>query len=151
MATQWTLLTKNDFTLDFAHGKVTCPNDQTGPMIPGRDAPFLARVCDTCPLRAQCTTAKLGHGRSLTIREDEPFQHQLRAKLKTKRGRAALRKRTAVEHAISHHLCIKGGAPAIRGCARTSLTAGVMRQSATSRWLHVMRRNVDSLPEVPPN
>jgi hypothetical protein len=61
-----------------------------------------------CRLRVRCTTAKLGHGRSLTIREDEQFQHKLRAKLKTKCGRAALRKRTAVEHAISHHLMHQG-------------------------------------------
>jgi hypothetical protein len=46
--------------------------------------------------------------RSLTIREDEPFQHKLRAKLKTRRGRAALRKRTAVERAISHHVAHQG-------------------------------------------
>ena len=103
-----TLFTKNDFTLDFAHGTVPCPNDQTVPMIRGRDAQFPARVCDTCPLRAQCTTAKLGHGRSLAIGADEQFQHKLRAKLKTKRGRAALRKRTAVEHTIAHQLAHQG-------------------------------------------
>jgi hypothetical protein len=45
---------------------------------------------------------------SLHIREDEQFQAKLRAKLRTKRGRAALRKRTAVEHAISHQLMHQG-------------------------------------------
>ena len=40
----------------------------------------------------------------MSIRADEQCQHKLRAKINTKRGRAALRKRTAVEHAISHHL-----------------------------------------------
>ena len=44
----------------------------------------------------------------LSIREDEQFQHKLRAKIKTKRGRASLRKRTAVEHTISHHLAHQG-------------------------------------------
>src|SRR2546427_172490 len=102
------LFTKHDFTFDFAHGHVTCPNGQTVPLVPGRDAQFPARACDTCPLRTQCTTARLGHGRSLTIREDEQFQHKLRAKMKTKRGRASLRKRTAVEHAISHQLAHQG-------------------------------------------
>jgi hypothetical protein len=102
------LFTKNDFTLDFAHRTVTCPNAQTVPMVLGRDAHFPASACDTCPVRAQCTKARLGQGRSLTIRADEPFQHKLRAKLKTKRGRVALRKRTAVEHAISHQLAHQG-------------------------------------------
>jgi hypothetical protein len=102
------LFTKPDFTLDFQHGTVTCPNGQTVPMVPGKDAQFPASACDGCPVRAQCTKARLGQGRSLTIREDEQFQHKLRAKIKTKRGRASLRKRTAVEHAISHHLTHRG-------------------------------------------
>ena len=97
-----TLFAKDNFTLDFAHGTVTCPGGQTVPMVPGKDAQFPASACDACPQRAQCTTARIGQGRSLHIREDEQFQHKLRAKIKTKRGRASLRKRTAVEHAISH-------------------------------------------------
>ena len=103
-----TLFTKDDFTLDFAHGTVTCPGGQTVPMVPGKDAQFPASACDGCPQRAQCTTARIGQGSSLHIREDEPFQHKLRAKIKTKRGRASLRKRTAVEHAISHHIAHQG-------------------------------------------
>jgi hypothetical protein len=77
-------------------------------MTPGSPVAFPARACDPCPQRAQCTTAKLGHGRTLTLREDEQFQQKLRAKLRTKRGRAALRKRTAVEHAIAHQLAHQG-------------------------------------------
>src|SRR6516225_7592233 len=103
-----TRFTKDDFTLDFAHGTVTCPGGQTVPMIPGQNAQFPASACDGCPQRAQCTTARIGQGRSLHIREDELFQHKLRAKIKTKRGRASLRKRTAVEHAISHHIAHQG-------------------------------------------
>src|SRR6266581_758127 len=102
------LFTKHDFTLDFQHGTVTCPNGKTVPMVPGKAAQFPASACDVCPVRAQCTTARLGHGRSLTIREDEQFQQTLRAKSKTKRGRASLRKRTAVEHAIAHHVAHRG-------------------------------------------
>jgi hypothetical protein len=102
------LFTKQDFTFDFAHRTVTCPGGQTVPMTPGSAVEFPATACDTCPQRAQCTTAKFGHGRTLTIREDEQFQQKLRAKLRTKRGRAALRKRTAVEHAIAHQLAHQG-------------------------------------------
>ena len=96
------LFTKNDFTLDFVHGTVTCPQGESVPMLIGKDAQFPARACETCPVRAQCTKARLGQGRSLHIREDERFQHKLRAKIRTKRGRASWRKRTAVEHTISH-------------------------------------------------
>jgi hypothetical protein len=49
-----------------------------------------------------------GHGRTLIIREDEPFQQKLRTKIKTQRGRASLRKRTVVEHTISHQLAHQG-------------------------------------------
>lgn len=96
------------FPLDCPHRTVTCPNGQTVPMIPGRDAPFPARACDPCPVRAPCTQARIGPGRSLTIRKDEPFQQKRRATLQTKRGRASLRKRTAVEHAISPQLAHPG-------------------------------------------
>jgi hypothetical protein len=100
--------TKADFTFDCVHGQVTCPGGQSVPMIPGTNAQFPASACDGCPQRARCTTARIGQGRSLAIREDEQCQHKLRAKLKTKRGRASLRKRTAVEHAISHHIAHQG-------------------------------------------
>jgi len=102
------LFTKNAFTLDFLQGTVTCPQGESVPMIPGRDAQFPASACDACAVRAQCTKARLGQGRSLHIREDEQFQHKLRAKIRTKRGQASLRKRTAVEHAISHQLAHQG-------------------------------------------
>jgi Transposase DDE domain/Transposase domain (DUF772) len=102
------LFTKTDFTLDFARMHVTCPGGQSVPMVPGKSAQFPAAVCDVCALRAQCTKAMHGQGRSLHIREDEQFQQKLRAKIRTKRGRASLRKRTAVEHAISHQLAHQG-------------------------------------------
>lgn len=83
------LFPKDDFPLDFPHATVTCPHGQTVPMVPGKDAQFPARACDGCPGRAQCTTAKRGHGRSLSIGKDAPFQQKLRAKITTKRGRAS--------------------------------------------------------------
>ena len=102
------LFTKHDCTVDFARMQVTCPGGQCVPMVPGQPAQFPAAACDTCAVRAQCTRATHGHGRSLSIREDEQFQQKLRAKMKTQRGRASLRKRTVVEHAISHQLAHQG-------------------------------------------
>jgi DDE family transposase/transposase-like protein DUF772 len=102
------LFTKQDFTLDFVRRQVTCPGGHRVPMIPGRHAQFPAAACDVCALHAQCTKATHGHGRSLSIREDEQCQQKLRAKMRTQRGRASLRKRTAVEHAIAHQLAHQG-------------------------------------------
>ena len=131
------LFTKDDFTLDFPHGTVTCPNGQTVPMVPGKDAQFPARACDACPVRAQCTKARLGHGRSLTIREDEPFQQKLRAKIKTKRGRASLRKRTAVEHAIAHHVAHRGRRARYKGLRKNQFDG--RRHAAVSNLLVAAR------------
>ena len=103
-----TLFTKDAFSLACAHGTVTCPGGQSVPMVLGTDAQFPASACDGGSQRAQCPTARSGQGRRRHIREDEPFQYKLRAKLKTKRGRASLRTRTAVEHAISHHIAHQG-------------------------------------------
>jgi len=102
------LFTKQEFLLDFAAMQVTCPGGPTVPLVPGKDAQFPAAACDECPLRAQCTKATLGQGRSLHIREDEQCQQKLRTTMKTQRGRASLRKRTAVEHTIAHQLAHQG-------------------------------------------
>jgi len=135
-----TLFTKDDFSLDFAHGTVTCPGGQTVPMVPGKDAQFPASVCDACPQRAQCTTARIGQGRSLHIREDEPCQHKLRAKIKTKRGRASLRKRTAVEHAISHQLVHQGRRARYKGLRKNQFDG---RRHAAVSNLQVAARYVE--------
>jgi Transposase DDE domain len=100
--------TQHDCSCDCAHGTVTGPGGQTVPLRPGRAAQWPARACDVGPQRAQGTTAQLGPGRTLTIREEEPCQQQRRAQLQTKRGRASLRKRTAVEHAMAHHVAHQG-------------------------------------------
>jgi hypothetical protein len=101
-------------------------------------------VCAACALRAQCTTATHGQGRRVSIREDEPFQQKLRAKMKTPRGRASLRKRTAVEHAMAHQLAHQGRRARAKACARTSLMAVVMRRSVTSRSRHVIRSTIEA-------
>jgi hypothetical protein len=137
-----TLFSKDDFTLDFAHGTVTCPGGQTVPMVTGKDAQFPARACDECPRRAQCTTARIGQGRSLHIREDEPFQHTLRAKITTKRGRAALRKRTAVEHAISHHIAHQGRRARYKGLRKNQFDG---RRHAAVSNLQVAAHYVEEL------
>jgi hypothetical protein len=137
-----TRFTKDDFTFDFAHGHVTCPGGQTVPMVPGKDTQFPASACEICPQRAQCTTAKSGQGRSLSIREDEQFQHKLRAKIKTQRGRASLRKRTAVEHAISHHLAHQGRRARYKGLRKNQFDG---RRHAAVSNLQVAAHYVEEL------
>ena len=106
-------------------------------MIPGKTAQFPASACDACPVRAQCTKARLGQGRSLHIRADEQFQHKLRAKIRTKRGRASLRKRTAVEHAISHQLAHQGRRARYKGLRKNQFDG--RRHAAVSNLLVAAR------------
>jgi hypothetical protein len=60
----------DDFTVDEATGTVTCPNDVTRRITPGRSVTF-GVACRGCPLRAQCTTSKAGRTLHLHPRDAE--------------------------------------------------------------------------------
>ena len=53
-----------------------------------------------CPLQARCTASS--HGRSVSIHPDEALLAELRQRQRTPDGRAKLRERVAVEHALAH-------------------------------------------------
>jgi Transposase DDE domain len=94
--------TQAEGTVDCAARQVPCPGGQSVPRVPGPHAQFPATACDACAVRAPGTTATPGPGRSVGIPPEAPCQQQLRAKMRTRRGRAALRTRTAVEHTMAH-------------------------------------------------
>ena len=91
---------KDQFTLDFAAGQLTCPAGVAMPFEPGRTVRFPKATCGACPLRARCTASR--HGRSVSIHPDEPLLAELRRRQQTPEGRAELRERVAVEHALAH-------------------------------------------------
>jgi hypothetical protein len=91
---------KDQFTLDFAAGRLTCPAGAAMPFEPGRTVRFPKDTCAACPLRARCTTSS--HGRSVSIHPDEALLAELRQRQQTPEGRAELRERVAVEHALAH-------------------------------------------------
>jgi transposase len=91
---------KDQFTLDFAAGRLTCPAGAGMPFEPGRTVRFPKDTCAACPLRARCTTSS--HGRSVSIHPDEALLAELRHRQHTPDGRAKLRERVAVEHALAH-------------------------------------------------
>lgn len=96
------LFTKGDFKINLREMTITCPAGEVERMDLGADVEFDAAACDRCPLRAQCTSAKPGTGRSVTIAGDERLQHRLRKLISTSRGRARLRERIPVEHSLAH-------------------------------------------------
>src|SRR5437762_1870121 len=61
------LFPKSAFTLNIRNRTIACPNGQVHGFSFGTVVEFDPDVCDRCPLRAQCTTAELGNGRSVAI------------------------------------------------------------------------------------
>ncbi len=96
------LFTKEDFSLNLRSMTITCPGDRTEPIVLGKTVKFDPEGCDACPLRTQCTTARRGNGRSVSIHEDERLQKRLRSMAKTRAGRQRFRERVPVEHSLAH-------------------------------------------------
>ena len=96
------LFPKSAISLNFRDRTIARPPGQVQPIAFGTIVEFDPDICDHCPRRSQCTTAELGHGRTVAIAENEALQHRLRKQIQTAVGRAALRERTTIEHKLAH-------------------------------------------------
>jgi hypothetical protein len=96
------LFPKSAFTLNLRDRTIECPDGQVQRFSFGTVVEFDPDVCDRCHLRPQCTTAEVGHGRSVAIAENERLQARLRKQIQTFAGRQALRERTIIEHKLAH-------------------------------------------------
>lgn len=96
------VFSQQDFKLNLRTHTLTCPGGHTETFRLGTVVEFPAAQCARCPLRAQCTTAAPERGRTVSIAEDEPFQHRVRQRAATRAGRAQLRQRVEVEHRLAH-------------------------------------------------
>ncbi len=102
------LFSKADFRINLRMQTITCPAGEVEPFEPGETVHFDPEACGACPLRANCTQAASGKGRSVSIAEDEELQKRFRELQGTSSGRATLRSRVAVEHALAHIAARKG-------------------------------------------
>lgn len=93
---------KSDFTINMRLRTITCPAGQSESFVPGDIVEFSPQACHGCPLRAKCTAAAPGHGRTVQIAHDEQLQHRLRKLTASSKGRERLRERVKVEHALAH-------------------------------------------------
>jgi Transposase DDE domain/Transposase domain (DUF772) len=109
------LFSKRDFKIDVHTNTITCPAGETEPFEAGETVEFDPEACGPCRLRAKCTKASSGRGRTVSIGKDEALQKKLRALQQTSAGRAQLRERTAVEHALAHIAARKGACARYRG------------------------------------
>lgn len=91
---------KSAFAIHLAEARVTCPAQQTAPIVRGAaTVHFAAAVCQPCSLRAACTTAR--GGRSVALHPQEALLQSLRARQQQPEGRTQLRQRTTVEHSLA--------------------------------------------------
>jgi hypothetical protein len=137
------LFAKSAFKMDMRSRRLTCPAGQTVPFSLGTVVEFDAKQCDTCPLRAQCTTAAKGHGRTVSIAEDEPLQHRLRKRIKTPSGRERLRERVGVEHRLAHLARRQGPRARYRGVRKNTFD---LRRAASIQNIESWQRHLERAP-----
>ena len=95
------LFTKAEFKINMCE-TITRPAGEVEHIDLGADIEFDAAACDQCELRAKCTSASPGTGRSVSIAENERLQHRLRELVATSPGRQRLRERVPFEHSLAH-------------------------------------------------
>ncbi len=128
---------KDQFTLDFTAGQLTCPAGVTMPFWPGRTVRFPKGACAACPLRARCTASS--NGRSVAVHPDEALLAELRERQQTPEGRAELRERVAVEHALAHVGHWQGRRARYRGTRKNLFD---LRRVAVVHNLHIIARQL---------
>lgn len=134
--------TKADFKINLRDMTITCPAGEMERIDLGADIEFNAEACARCPLRVACTTAGQGHGRSVTIADDELLQQRLRRLTATRRGRARLRERVAIEHSLAH-LCRRQGRRArYFGTRKNQLD---VRRAAVVQNLETVQRRLEAV------
>ena len=132
------LFEKADFKLNMRDRTLTCPVGQTETIQLGASVEFDPEICDHCPLRADCTTAEPGHGRTVAISENEMLQHRLRKLQKTSSGRERLRQRTQIEHQLAHISQRQGNRARYKGARKN--TFDVRRASCIQNLEGIDRR-----------
>ena len=139
------LFPKSKFKINIRDRTITCPSDKTQRIEFGTTVEFEPEFCDPCPLRDQCTDASLGHGRTISISDNEPLQKRLRTLVQTAAGRKRLRKRTAVEHFLSHAGRRQGPRARYWGVRRNLWD---WRRAATITNLETIQRELSSHDEA---
>jgi transposase len=126
---------KDQFSIDFGAGQLTCPAGVSIGFQPGKTVHFPKDTCAACPLRERCTTSS--HGRSVSIHPDEALLAELRQRQATQTGREKLRERVKVEHALAHVGHWQGRRARYRGTRKNLFD---LRRVAVVHNLHVIAR-----------
>jgi len=130
---------KSAFHLDWERHILRCPGGECMPFEAGGVVQFPAAICAGCALRERCTTSP--SGRRVRIHPDEASVQELRERQQTPQGRAKLRERVAVEHALAHIGHWQGRRARYCGVRKNVFD---LRRCAVVHNLHVLAR----LPET---
>lgn len=132
---------KSKFQIDLKAGVATCPAGTTV-QIRGDDPTkkrkaSWGRACTACPVRPRCTKAK--RGRSLQIHPHEELHQELQLAVESKEGRAALRERVVVEHALARLQLLQGSRARYTGTRKNTMD---VRRYAALNNLYEVRRHL---------
>lgn len=130
---------KTDFRIDMRSKVITCPAGHAEYFEPGQLVEFEPEDCAACKLRGQCTRSMSGLGRSVLISQDEKLQHRLRKLQSTRNGRERLRKRTGVEHRLSHIAARKGPRARYKGIRKNLFD---LRRAAAIQNFETIHRRI---------
>ncbi len=130
---------KGAFKINVRDHTITCPAGEVEHIEFGSVTEFDPEACDHCQLRAKCTAATPGTGRSVNIAEDERLQQRLRKLIATPRGRARLRERVGVEHQLAHLARRQGRRARYRGVRKNLLD---LRRASAIQNLEAIQRKV---------
>lgn len=137
------LFGKRDFKVNVRDGTITCPAGEVEPFEPGAVVHFDPEACGPCPLRANCTEAATGRGRSITMGDNEHLQKKLRALQHTRAGREDLRERVGVEHRLAHLANRQGPRARYRGMRKNVFD---LRRLSTVQNLETISRRSSDAP-----
>ena len=100
--------TKGDFKIDLRANTITCPAGEVEPFVPGDTVEFDPEAVRRMPSARKAHPGRIQSGRTVSIAADEARQRKYRKLQQSRPGRAVLRHRTAVEHALAHIAARKG-------------------------------------------
>ena len=127
---------KDDFTVDTDAGSVTCPAGHTVPITPAEGGGGLARfrkLCASCPLLKQCTTAR--DGRTINIHRHEAVMQHARAEQKTRAWRETYTKtRPRVERKIADFVQSGWGSRRARVRGKERIQTDIDTRAAIVNW-----------------
>jgi hypothetical protein len=130
---------KTDFKIDMRSKVITCPAGHAEYFEPGQVVEFDPEDCGACKLRGQCTHSASGRGRTVQISRDERLQHRLRKLQMTGNGRERLRKRTGIEHRLSHIAARKGPKARYKGVRKNLFD---LRRAAVIQNFETIHRRI---------